>query len=255
MAATGLGSITAAIKAFERPKSLDRLIRSIRRFCPELKMLVADDGFYPCPRRDVPYLRLAPDIGLSAGRNAMLRRVDTPYFLLLEDDMEFSADTRVDLLARLVATGEVDLAAGDLVRCKNKLLFVRRKPQHYNGLFDLQDGHLRLVEGNRGGGMTYQLCDIVPNFFVARTEQIQAVGGWDEELKLHEHEELFFRAGQSGLRIAFCPDVRVNHWQARTRRYSQYRLRDYGALAAEKMQIYRFTDFLGHTSEYSRRAA
>lgn len=255
MVTSGLENITAAIKAFERPKSLDRLICSIRRLCPGLKMLVADDGFRPSPRRDVPYLRLPTDIGLSAGRNAMLRKVDTPYFLLLEDDMEFSADTRVDLLARLVAQNMVDLAAGDLVRCKKRLLFVRRKPQHYNGLFDLQDGHLRLVEGNRGGGMVYELCDIVPNFFVARTEQIQAIGGWDEELKLHEHEEFFFRATQKGLRIGFCPNVRINHWHARSRRYSQYRLRDFGALAAEKMCIYRFTDFLGHTAEYSRRAA
>lgn len=250
-----LDDVTALIKAFERPKSLELLIRSIHRFYPALKMLVGDDGFTPCPRSDVGYLRLPPDIGLSAGRNAMLSMVDTPYFLLLEDDMEFSAETRIERLAQLVSDDVVDVAAGDLVRCKNKLLYVRRKPQHYNGLFDLREGHLRLVEGDRGGGPDYQLCDIVPNFFVARTEQILDIGGWDEDLKLQEHEEFFVRTKRHGLRIGFCPGVRIDHWVARPRRYSQLRARDFGDLAAEKMQIYRFTDFLGRTHDYSRRAA
>jgi len=245
--------ITAAIKAFERPQCLERLIRSIRRFCPGMNVVVGDDSIRPVPRRDVRYLRLPPDIGLSAGRNAMLRAIDTPYFLLLEDDMEFSAETRVELLEQLVADRVVDIAGGDLVRCRRKLWFVRRKPQHYNGLFDLHDGHLRLVEGDRGRGPIHQLCDIVPNFFVARTEQILAMGGWDEELKLYEHEEFFVRTKRHGLNIGFCPEVRIYHWVARPRRYSQYRARDFGALAAEKMQIFRFTDFLGHTSDYSRR--
>jgi GT2 family glycosyltransferase len=255
LAGQRLHTITAAIKAFERPDSLDRLIRSIRRYCPGLKVLVADDSFEPCPRHDVQYLRLEPDVGLSAGRNAMLRHIDTPYFLLLEDDMEFSADTQIELLAALVAQDTVDIAGGDLVRCKRKLLYVRRKPQHYHGLIEVVDGHLRLVEGDRGSGTSYQVCDIVPNFFVARTDQVLAFGGWDEELKLHEHEEFFVRAKRAGLRIGFCGDVRINHWCARPRRYSQYRSRDFGALAAEKMSIYRFTDFLGHTAEYSRRVA
>ena len=250
-----LREVTALVKAFERPKSLDLLIRSIRRFYPGLKVLVGDDGFTPSPRSDVGYLRLPPDIGLSAGRNAMVSMVDTPYFLLLEDDMEFSAETRIELLAQLVSDDVVDLAAGDLVRCKKKLFYVRRKPQHYNGLFDLRDGHLRLVEGNLGGGLEYQLCDIVANFFVARTAQILQIGGWDEDLKLQEHEEFFFRTKRCGLRIGFCPGVQIYHWVARPRRYSQLRARDFGSLAAEKMQIYRFTDFLGRTHDYSRRAA
>ena len=43
-----------------------------RRYYPELKILVGDDGFEPSPRTDVGYLRLPEDIGLSAGRNALL---------------------------------------------------------------------------------------------------------------------------------------------------------------------------------------
>jgi len=67
-----LSQTTALIKTFQRPKDLDRLIRSIQRYYPELQIMVGDDGLEPSPRSDVDYLRLPEDIGLSAGRNAML---------------------------------------------------------------------------------------------------------------------------------------------------------------------------------------
>ena len=81
-------NLTAIIKTFERPRALDRLIRSIRRDYPDLPIIVGDDSFHPYRRTDVEYLRLPPDIGASAGRNAMLHRVQTPLFLQLDDDFE-----------------------------------------------------------------------------------------------------------------------------------------------------------------------
>ena len=43
-------SVTAIIKTFERPKSLDLLIRSLRRFYPGLNIIVGDDSINPYPR-------------------------------------------------------------------------------------------------------------------------------------------------------------------------------------------------------------
>ena len=65
--------------------------------------------------------RLEPDVGLSAGRNALLSRVQTPYFLLLDDDFEFTAETKIEKLASVVARGEADLVAGACIWCKPKL--------------------------------------------------------------------------------------------------------------------------------------
>ncbi len=65
-----LDRVTAIVKTFERPKWLDLLVRSARRFYPELKIIVADDSFHPYPRRDVEYIRLDPDVGVA--RNARL---------------------------------------------------------------------------------------------------------------------------------------------------------------------------------------
>ncbi|HEY2826961.1 MAG TPA: glycosyltransferase, partial [Pirellulales bacterium] len=121
-----LSQTTAIIKTFQRPKDLDRLIRSMRRYYPQLQILVGDDGFEPSPRTDVGYLRLPEDIGLSAGRNALLDRVQTPYFLLLDDDWQFIRKTQIEKLTQLVDEGELDIAAGNHIKIKRKFYFYNR---------------------------------------------------------------------------------------------------------------------------------
>lgn len=232
-----LSQVTAIIKTFHRPRSLDRLIRSIRRFYPKLAIAVADDGFTPTPKRDVDYLRLATDVGLSAGRNALIRHIRTPYFLLLDDDLEFTRETRIERLFNLVAGGVADIAGGDYYRCKRKLLFVRSWWQPYHGNFHFQDGNLRLVRESESSDSGYQRCDLVHNFFVARTADVLSLGGWDEELKLNEHVEFFVRAYRGGMRVAYFPDVIVRHWMERNPDYTPYRERDFNGMAAKKIGV------------------
>ena len=140
-----LSQTTAIIKTFQRPDDLDRLIRSIRRFYPELPILVGDDGLEPSPRDDVEYLRLPPDIGLSAGRNAMLEHVRTPYFVLLEDDFEFSRRTKIEKLVALVDRGKLDIAAGNCFKVQQRMIFFRKRQRPYHGLFRFQDDELQLI--------------------------------------------------------------------------------------------------------------
>jgi GT2 family glycosyltransferase len=234
---TQLSQLTAIIKTFQRPRALDRLICSIRRFYPELAIAVADDGFVPSRRTDVDYLRLPEDVGLSAGRNALLRHIKTRYFLLLDDDLEFTHRTSVDRLLRLVSNGVVDIAGGDYYRCKRKLWFVRERWQPFHGVFQFQDGDLCLVEATHSRFSDHQRCDLVHNFFVARTDKVLQLGGWDEELKLNEHVEFFVRAQRAGLRVAYCARVIARHWMERGANYTQFRDRDFTQLAAAKIGV------------------
>jgi len=240
-----LSQTTAIIKTFQRPQFLDRLIRSIRKYYPELRIIVGDDGFEPSPRSDVEYVRLPLDIGTSAGRNALLERVETPYYLLLDDDVEFRPQTDIGRLARLVAEGTLDLAAGDYLRVKRKLFFLKRRPQPFHGLFQFSPDELRLVAGSLGEQDGYILCDIAHNFYVARKDTVQAMGGWDSELKTNEHIEFFVRARRSGMRVGFCHNVIVWHWNARPRGYAEYRNRSHHHLAAAKLGLHRIVGFDG----------
>ncbi|HJP01578.1 MAG TPA: glycosyltransferase, partial [Planctomycetota bacterium] len=153
VARTLLKQVTAVIKTIDRPQCLDRLIRSIKRDYPGLEILVGDDGFNPCPRDDVGYVRLDTDVGLSRGRNVLLEKVATPYFLLLDDDNEFFRDTRIERLVEVVASSDVSLAAGAVIRCRWKrhrhfrLRPIREQATPFNGLIRHESDRLTLTPG------------------------------------------------------------------------------------------------------------
>jgi len=209
--------LTAIIKTFERPSCLDRLICSMQHYYPDLRIVVGDDSYRPQPRDDVEYCRFEPDIGNSAGRNRLLGKVTTPYFLLLDDDLEFTAETRIETLLQLVAEGVVDLAAGDYIGCQRRLVFfTRQRRQPYHGVFALRGRHLLLQRGYLRRRRSYLICDFVHPFFVARTAAIRAMGGWDEELRKSEHEDFFLRFGQQGFKAAVVPSVTARQWNRET---------------------------------------
>jgi GT2 family glycosyltransferase len=242
-----LSKVTAVIKTFERPKCLDRLVRSLQRYYPQMPIMVGDDSFNPHPRRDVDYTKLPSDMGLSAGRNALLARVRTPYFLLLDDDLEIRRTTTLEHLLAPVADDSLDIAAGDYLRCKRKFgLFTRRRPQPYHGTFLLEKNRLQLVAGARSQANGFEWCDLVHNFFVARTSRIRDLGGWNAELMLDEHEEFFLRAQRFGLRVGFCRDVVAWHWSVRNKAYNSYRFRDFKPLAVAKMGLTEMVDYNGN---------
>ena len=243
--------VTAIVKTLERPHSLQRLIRSIRRYYPQLPILVGDDSLQAAPPLGAEYLRLPRDCGASAGRNRLLERIETPYFLQLDDDFCFTGETRIELLAQIVARDSADLAAGSVINCKRKMgLFCKRQRVDFQGTMTIHQRHLRITRGYHDLHDDFGLCDIVPQFFVARRDAVLAMGGWDEDLKTQEHEEFFVRAQRHGLRVAHTDTVAVEHWQTRPRRYARFRNRSFLPLAAEKMGIDAWTHLDGQRRDF-----
>ncbi len=242
--------VTAIVKTFERPRSLDRLVRSIRRFYPRLHIIVADDSFRPVPIAQVEFLHLPYDSGVSAGRNACLARVQTPYLVLLDDDNEFSRETRLEILLTTIRTFDVDLAAGSYVRCKRRLFWIRQKPEPFVGQIKRDGQHLTITPGFRTIKPGLLRCDLAHNFFIARTKAIRYMGGWANELKINEHAEFFVRFQEYGLKAAYCPNVTVRHWFERSSNYVSYRNRNFWPLAAKLMGITQFTDMAGGVHEF-----
>lgn len=52
-----------------------------------------------------------------------------------------------------------------------------------------------------------------PNIFLARTESLRSIGGWDEELRVLEHSDFFSRA--SG-KLVFVQDPEIQIYHGRT---------------------------------------
>ena len=175
---------TIIIKSFLRPLALTALIVSIRNMYPDIKIHVADDGDLP----EVPFgidmfYRLPFDTGLSKGRNFLVDTVTTSYTVLLDDDTLFNEQSRLEYAIRVLSKFKLlDIVAGYYLP---RRFFGQHKIE--NGVL-IRDMHLAsdVIDG-------FPLFDFVPNFFVARTSALKKVR-WDEELKIMEHMDYFWRA-------------------------------------------------------------
>ena len=93
-------------------------------------------------------------------------------------------------------------------------------------------------------------CDFTPQFFLARTDVIRELGGWFAPLKMDEHQELFLRLKEAGLRVLHRTDVWAEHWQETPLVYAAFRARDYAPVMASRHGLRRITDSEGNLREF-----
>jgi hypothetical protein len=208
--------VTGLIKTFERPYALRRLVDSVRRFYPQLPLIVVDDSRQPAALPGVTTINLPFDSGVSAGKNEGLRHVATTYVLMLDDDFVFYRQTRLEAaLPILEANQEIDILGGTVV----DLPLHRVTDYRREALFSTTAAAKHALGSLIGGLPVY---DKVPNFYLARTERLQRVG-WDERLRRVDHADFFARAW-GVLTTVYMTKLRCLH--AKTRfdaYYMQYR--------------------------------
>jgi hypothetical protein len=251
--------LTAIVHTSERPGSVDRLVKSVGWLYPQLRVLVADDSAKPQPITGADSVKVPAGAGVSAARNALLSRVRTPYFLLLEDGMELNRRSGVERLLELVATNKLDIAAGDVVACRRRFgLFTSRKPMSAHGAFEFEADTIRITpapQASRGvypHGSDVLPCDITHNFLVGRVDKVRGIGGWDAQLQVDERVEFFFRACRYGLKVGVRPESIVYRWDDQPA--SRAAKRDYTGLAVAKMGVSRLIDAEGRTHEATAHA-
>jgi glycosyltransferase involved in cell wall biosynthesis len=217
--------VSVLIKTFQRPRTVNAAVASIRRFYPKLPIIIADDSSVPIAfgNSDVTVHRLPFDSGVGKGRNFLLSQVRTPYLLMCDDDHLFTRTTRIERMLDLL-----DAEGFDILSC---LVFegdswLRGPRQSWRRVLDFQmdldltEGTLRFTEPTSGYGQQVVRCDLVHQFFLARTEAVIASGGWDERLKTADHTDFFLRTKQAGLKVGFTPTVAVKHEDIQSERRS-----------------------------------
>jgi GT2 family glycosyltransferase len=188
-------------------------------------------------------LPLKFDVGLSAGRNAMLASIKTKYFVLCDDDFLFYEQTRLENFRKLLEGTDLDLVAGCVMYRSDTGKFDDINLYAGNLVLDpLKNLRIEPVKLEK----SFTRCDIVANWFMANTNAIrQKTGGWDPKLKVEEHTDFFWRAKIGGLKVAVTQDIKVNHTLARDNRYSLFRYarkRKYYRIYFQKLGINSFTD-------------
>lgn len=201
--------VSLIIKTFERPRTLDRLLRSILSSpAVDCSILIADDSLRPATsdlfgRENIQYFKLPYDSGISYGRNYLVERVNTPYCVLLDDDFFFIPNTRLDILLDIVKHKGFDLVAG-----------IYDGP-HFGpgyGIIELTDKNLTIKMGASPRMMLNGLpvYDMANNFFLAKTETLRDVP-WDNRFKIYgEHTDFFYRYS-SKYKVTFTDEVAIGH--------------------------------------------
>ena len=202
--------VTFCIKTIHRTHSCASLVRSIYKYCGKDRPLiyVLDDG-----RADLRFSHVCPgeaamadrvieteyDIGLSAGRNQLVDEVKTPLVIFTDDDHEVGPQTRLDELVRKLDTSKLDLLAG--------LSQKPDRPQADGGprLLKSIGGELHIPVGQYKRQGDIAECAFVCNCFVAYRDILQAIR-WDDELKVEEHWDFFWRAKVAGVKVGVAMD-------------------------------------------------
>lgn len=248
-------NLTIVIKTFERKKSLKRLLNSLEKYYKNIKIIIADDSKKSykeeilkeySKKLDIDYYILEFDSGLSKGRNFLLNKVETEYFLLCDDDFEFYEKSDLKNAYNKIIKYNLDILGGS---CSNiiaptsviNILKILRKPKRlfnyilkqgenyiYNAKIKIEDKKIYIDRKNNYYSKKEDviITDMVQNFFIGKTESIKKILGWQpDELKMGEHSIFFIRAKQAGLNVGFLKDFYIRHYPEVTLNYYKYRSR------------------------------
>lgn len=206
---------TCCIKTFERPEAAKRLVGSIRKYYPDIPIIVADDSEASALEFSDPnttLLRLPYDTGLSAGRNAAVDAADTEYVVVLDDDFVFVRRTDLARFEPFVDSGLFDICGGQIL--------VHGEPDTHLAWMHQEGDTLHYQHAREAEGPT--ACDLVLNFIFGRAETFRRIR-WDDDLKLGEHLDFYLRCQEQGARVGFIPSVYIDHCPMRSKKYNSIR--------------------------------
>jgi GT2 family glycosyltransferase len=226
------------ITTFKRPEAVKRLLYSIAEHYPMANIYVADQNekfdreFYKKLRNDLfdiglqkrPSIEhLEYDCGLSRARNHLVNTTPNKYKLILDDDFEFTKETNIGKMVRLMeAFPKLGIVGGRVQQLGHDL--------HFEFTPEIMDKTIHHVTERKlwkeFEGIKYRKTGCVLNFALMRKDLFNYIG-WDPDLKVTEHIDFYLRMKMVPYMIFYTPDVLVDHPPAqKTAEYKEMRKRD-----------------------------
>jgi hypothetical protein len=191
-------------------------------------LVVVDNGSTRATRdlveRDFPQVRVlvSPNRGFAHANNEALRTVEARYVLFLNPDTELLEGTLGGLVAELDARTDVGLAGVRQLDVDNTVYpTMRRFPSVTRALGDALGlerlglrpaslGERELVDGRYDE--RFESDWTIGSFMLARSEALEAVGGFDERFFMYSEEvDLCLRITRGGWKIAHLPTMTILH--------------------------------------------
>ncbi|XP_077316100.1 beta-1,4 N-acetylgalactosaminyltransferase 2-like [Lithobates pipiens] len=199
--------VTITTKTFLRYYKLRELIKSIRLYYPDIKVIVADDNENPEKIEDpnveqyiMPFAK-----GWFAGRNLAVSQVTTKYFLWVDDDFLFTENTKIEKLVDVLEGTDLDMVGGNVAGNHFSFKLIWEEGDDEGDCLHWRGGGYHPIKGFPNCVLTAG----VVNFFLAHTERVLGVG-FDPKLNRVAHTE-FFIDGLGRLRVGSCSHVTIGH--------------------------------------------
>ncbi len=227
---------------FLRDELMERTIKSIfNNWHDDFVLLIGDQGHpqkqFSRDEIDImsskgrcEYIMLPFDCGLSQARNILVEKaviMGLQYSLITADSIEFISMTitKLDMAIKFLnSMPDAGILGFDL---KNRIpweFFMDLDKDEF--IFKKAIQMRRDITTN----LSIKNCDICRNFFIAKTRILQEVK-WDNDLKLCEHEDFFWRYKKTGYKVYWTPDIIGNYIDYKPIEYFQYRQRMYSEKA------------------------
>ena len=246
-----IDKIDFLITTFKRKDSLEKLLFSITEFYPNAKITIADQN----ERFDIPYykdlwkrvmekgliykptaLGVGYDKGLSFCRNLLVKKTDRPYKLILDDDFVFTERTNIEKFVKIMDSDKLIGIVGGAMEQGKIIHFEFNIEKDGNTIRQVSDGDEWFDIEN----IKVKETGCVLNFVLMRDRVFNYVK-WDDELKITEHTDFYYRMKETPWKIIYTPDVIVKHEPDRTDdEYSKMRKRtEFMAIMMKKHEVNR----------------
>ena len=188
-------NVTFMFKSFERQKQAKALYKSIGKYYPGVRIVIADDSSKPLELEgeNLQIIQMPFNSGLSRGLNLALAEVKTPFLMRMDDDelLTRRSDIAGELRFLLANTGIDIVGIPCLDAYKPRSLKKSIQPYYQ---FTMREAPLPLkVPLGTVIDANHVVLGKVPNILLARTESIRKVG-WDDNIRMIDHHDFFFRA-------------------------------------------------------------
>jgi len=172
------------------------------------------------------YYRLPYDCGLSYARNYLVNKaheMGIKYCLITADSIKFTDKYNFKPMIKMLESNPKHAIVG--LNLKN------RQPWAYDLEISPKHNKFIVIKPRRStisaNNIEYTPVDTVSNFFIAKTAILKEIG-WDNELKLGEHEDFFIRLKQAGYKTFWTDSISAEYINDKPPEYDVMRKRLYG---------------------------
>jgi len=214
--------VAILIMTFLRDDALFACVRSVRKHYPDIAIFIADTGHESkrksdfCIDHKCTLFNAGFDAGVCVMKNEGLERIPDKfrYVLVCEDDIVFTAETKLETLKEILERRDRIGIAGCLIKR------VKREgttDQNYEARLSIARDtiYVRKVakpQWKKLGDARFFYCDIISNVFMMRREIWREIK-WDERYKTTpEHTDYFLLLKRNtDWRVAFTDSISMEH--------------------------------------------